>query len=74
MAAIESSAADGAFAEALAAARDRLEPPAPVAHVWPAIAAAAFFAVAAMVFAAAAILAPAPAAQFAPAADVRGPV
>jgi len=55
---IESSVADARFREALAYARERLEPPVRRESVWPALAAAAFFAVCAMTFAVAAILAP----------------
>jgi hypothetical protein len=54
----ESSVADARFREALAYARERLEPPARRESAWPALAAAAFFAVCAMSFAVAAILAP----------------
>jgi hypothetical protein len=54
----ESSIADARFLEALAYARERLEPPVRRESAWPALAAAAFFAVCAMSFAVAAILAP----------------
>jgi hypothetical protein len=54
----ESSIADARFREALAYARERLEPPVRRESAWPALAAAAFFAVCAMTFAVAAILAP----------------
>jgi hypothetical protein len=55
---IESPVADARFREALAYARDRLQPPVRRESAWPALAAAAFFAVSAMTFAVAAILAP----------------
>jgi len=54
----ESSVADARFREAIAYARERLEPPVRRESAWPALAAAAFFAVCAMTFAVAAILAP----------------
>ena len=72
MADIESFSADNAFAEAMADARVRLEPPVVRERAWPALAAAALFAVSALVFATAAILAPP--AQLTPVASVRGPV
>jgi hypothetical protein len=72
MVAIESTDAHEAFSDALARARERLEPPVQVRRAWPALAAAAFFAIAAMIFATAAILAPP--AQLTPAEGVRGPV
>ena len=55
---IESPIADARFREALAFARERLEPPVRRESAWPALAAAGFFAVCAMTFAVAAILAP----------------
>jgi hypothetical protein len=72
MSVIESSSIDEAFAEALAAARQRLAPPVVVQRAWPAVAAAAFFAVSALTFATAAILAPP--AQLTPIESVRGPM
>jgi hypothetical protein len=72
MAVLESPDADAAFADALASARARLEPPVVRERVWPALAAAAFFALSALIFATAAILAPP--AQLTPIAGVRGPV
>jgi hypothetical protein len=54
----ESSDPQALFFDALAEARQRIEPPVRRERAWPAVAAAAFFAVSAMVFATAAILAP----------------
>jgi len=54
----ESPIADARFHQALAFARERLEPPVRRESAWPALAAATFFAVCAMGFAVAAILAP----------------
>ena len=54
----ESPVADVRFREALAYARERLEPPARRESAWPALGAAAFFAVCAMTFAVGAIMAP----------------
>jgi hypothetical protein len=71
MASIESFGHDQAFAEAMARARARLDPPVRVERVWPALAAATFFAVSALAFATAAILAPP--AQLTPMDTVRGP-
>jgi len=68
---LESLGADQDFADALARARARLQPPARREPVWPALAAAGFFAVSALVFATAAILAPP--AHLTPVAAVRGP-
>ncbi|HEY3887451.1 MAG TPA: hypothetical protein VGL73_02685 [Caulobacteraceae bacterium] len=68
----ESYNAREAFAEAMADARIRLEPPVVRERVWPALAAAALFAISALVFATAAILAPP--AHLTPVASVRGPV
>jgi uncharacterized membrane protein len=72
MAVLESPDADEAFANALASARARLQPPAPRERIWPALAAAAFFALSALIFATAAILAPP--AHLTPVVAVRGPV
>jgi hypothetical protein len=72
MADIESFNADDAFAEALADARVRLEPPVVRERLWPALLAATFFAISALVFATAAILAPP--AHLTPVAAVRGPL
>jgi len=54
----ESSVADTRFREAIAYARDRLEPPVRRDSAWPTLAAAALFAACAMAFAVAAILSP----------------
>jgi len=54
----ESPITDARFREAIAYARERLEPPVRRESAWPAVAAAGFFAVCAMTFAVAAILAP----------------
>jgi len=72
MADLESLNADAAFAEALADARVRLEPPVVRERLWPALLAATFFAISALVFATAAILAPP--AHLTPIAAVRGPL
>jgi len=72
MADIESFNADTAFAEALADARVRLEPPVVRERLWPALLAALFFAISALVFATAAILAPP--AHLTPVTAVRGPL
>jgi hypothetical protein len=72
MADIESFNADDAFAEALADARVRLEPPVVRERLWPALLAATFFAISALVFATAAILAPP--AHLTPVPSVRGPL
>jgi hypothetical protein len=72
MADIESFNADDAFAEALADARVRLEPPVVRERLWPALLAALFFAISALVFATAAILAPP--AHLTPVTAVRGPL
>jgi len=72
MTVLESYDADQAFADAMADARIRLEPPVVRERVWPALAAAALFAVSALVFATAAILAPP--AHLTPVESVRGPV
>ena len=71
MADIESFSADGAFIEALADARVRLEPPVVRERLWPAVLAATFFALSALAFATAAILAPQP--HLTPVETVRGP-
>jgi hypothetical protein len=55
---IESSVADARFREAIAYARERLEPPVRRESAWPSLAAAAFFAVCALSFAMATITAP----------------
>jgi len=54
----ESPVTDARFREALAYARERLEPPVRRESAWPALGAAAFFAVCAMTFAVGAIMAP----------------
>ncbi len=72
MANIESFNPDDAFAEAMADARVRLEPPVVRERVWPALAAAALFALSALIFATAAILAPP--AHLTPVESPRGPV
>ena len=71
MAVLESPDADEAFADALASARARLQPPVVRDRVWPALAAAAFFALSALIFATAAVLAPP--AHLTPVAPERGP-
>lgn len=72
MTSLEPTNADDAFAEAMADARVRLEPPVVRERVWPALAAAALFAVSALIFATAAILAPP--AHLTPVESVRGPL
>jgi hypothetical protein len=72
MTGLESYDPDQAFADAMADARIRLEPPVVRERVWPAVTAAALFAVSALIFATAAILAPP--AHLTPVESVRGPV
>ena len=69
---LESYDPDQAFAEAMADARIRLEPPVVRERVWPALAAAALFAVSALIFATAAILRRRQ--PLTPVVSVRGPV
>ncbi len=58
MTVLESLDAEQDFAEAMADARVRLEPPVVRERLWPAVLAATFFALSALAFATAAILAP----------------
>ncbi len=67
---VESADQNGAFSDAIARARARLEPPRATDRLWPALAAAALFAFAAMTFATAVILAPS--AQLTPVGEARG--